>query len=182
MTGIPKDTLRVELSRLVARGVVRRLAREWYANPFSPPSVEEVAMVLRWPSYVSLEYALSVESILSQTAFTITCVTLKLPVVIRTPWGPIFEYHRISRRFFWGWRDLGNGVRAAWPEKALLDLIYIRHLRTRELNEEDLASMLEDMYLEDLDMGRLREFIGGFGSPYGEKMAAVLMGTGRVNL
>lgn len=172
MTGLPKDQLQVELSRLVARGVLRRLVREWYANPFAPPSVEEVAMVLRHPSYISLEYALAKEGILSQTAFTITLITTKLPYTFNLD-GTIFEYHQIARRLFWGYR-LDGQANVAWPEKALLDLIYIRHLKTRKLSAARLSSLLEDMYLEELDRGRLWSFAAKFGPPYARQLNTVL--------
>lgn len=172
MTGLPKDQLQVELSRLVARGVLRRLVREWYANPFTPPSVEEVAMVLRHPSYISLEYALAKEGILSQTAFTITLITTKLPYTFNLD-GTTFEYHQIARRLFWGYR-LDGRANIAWPEKALLDLIYIRHLKTRKLSAARLHSLLEDMYLEELDRERLWLFAAKFGPPYVRQLNTVL--------
>lgn len=172
MTGLPKDQLQVELSRLVARGVLRRLVRKWYANPFAQPSVEEVAMVLRHPSYISLEYALAKEGILSQTAFTITLITTKLPYTFNLD-GTTFEYHQIARRLFWGYRFDGR-ANVAWPEKALLDLIYIRHLKTRKLSAARLHSLLEDMYLEELDRERLWSFAAKFGPPYVRQLNTVL--------
>mgnify|MGYP000589707041 CR=1 FL=1 len=172
MTGLPKDRLQVELSRLVGRGVLRRLVRKWYANPFAPPSVEEVAMVLRHPSYISLEYALAKEGILSQTAFTVTLITTKLPYTFNLD-GAAFEYHQIARRLFWGYRFDGR-ANVAWPEKALLDLIYIRHLKTRELSAARLHSLLQDMYLEELDRERLRSFTARFGPPYVRRLNNVL--------
>ena len=66
LTGDQRPSLSVQLSRLVASGVIERPARGWYANPFAFPSDEEVAMVIREPSYLSMEYALSREGILSQ--------------------------------------------------------------------------------------------------------------------
>lgn len=172
MTGLPKDQLQVELSRLVARGVLRRLVRKWYANPFAQPSVEEVAMVLRHPSYISLEYALAKEGILSQTAFTITLITTKLPYTFNLN-GTTFEYRQIARRLFWGYRFDGR-ANVAWPEKALLDLIYIRHLKTRKLSAARLHSLLEDMYLEELDRERLWSFAAKFGPPYVRQLNTVL--------
>ncbi|RPF49231.1 putative transcriptional regulator of viral defense system [Thermodesulfitimonas autotrophica] len=172
MTGLPKGHLQVELARLVARGILRRLAREWYANPFAPPSVEEVAMVLRYPSYLSLEYTLSQEGILSQTAFTVTLVTTRPPYTFDLE-GTTLEYHQIARRLFWGYRSEGR-ANVAWPEKALLDLIYIRHLKRREMDARGIASLLDDIYLEELDAARLWSFVQRFGEPYSRQLAALL--------
>lgn len=172
MTGLPGGHLQVELARLAARGILRRLARRWYANPFAPPEVEEVAMVLRHPCYLSLEYALAREGILSQTAFTLTLVTTKLPYTFNIE-GTALEYHQIARRLFWGYRFDGR-ANVAWPEKALLDLIYIRRLKTRAMDARGIASLLDDMYLEELDVARLRSFIRRFGEPYSGQLAALL--------
>jgi predicted transcriptional regulator of viral defense system len=172
MTGLPQDQLQVELSRLAARGILWRLGRKWYANPFAPPSVEEVAMVLRYPSYISLEYALAQEGILSQTAFTITLITTKLPYTFNLD-GTLFEYHQIAKRLFWGYRFSGQ-ANVAWPEKALLDLIYIRHLKTHKLSATRLHSLLEDMYLQELDRERLWSFAAKFGPPYVRQLKTVL--------
>lgn len=175
MTGLVPEVLRVELSRLAKRGIVRRLAREWYANPFAPPSAEEAAMVLRSPCYISLEYALFAEGILSQAPFAMTCVTPKASRVFRPRQGPIYEYRRISRGLFWGWREVpqGSGVRYAWPEKALLDLVYVRHFASHELDRTALLSMLDDMYLEELDAARMRDFLERFESPWRKGMVGV---------
>lgn len=172
MTGLPKSHLQVELGRLAARGVLRRLARQWYANPFAPPSIEEAAMVLRYPSYISLEYALAQEGVLSQAPFTVTLVTTKLPYTFHLD-GTTLEYHQIARRLFWGYRFDGR-ANVALPEKALLDLIYIRHLKTQELTATRLHSLFDDLYLEELDRERLWSFAARFGPPYAKRLTAIL--------
>ncbi|GFP37385.1 hypothetical protein HKBW3S44_01065 [Candidatus Hakubella thermalkaliphila] len=129
-------------------------------------------MVLRHPSYISLEYALAKEGILSQTVFTITLITIKLPYTFNFN-GTTFEYHQIARRLFWGYR-LDGRANVAWPEKALLDLIYIRHLKTRKLSATRLHSLLEDMYLQELDRERLWSFAVKFGPPYVGQLKTIL--------
>ena len=59
LTGENKSSLTVQLSRLVKSGIVDHPVRGWYGNPFQTPSKEELAMVIRYPSYLSMEYALS---------------------------------------------------------------------------------------------------------------------------
>jgi len=161
LTGQKKEVLRVELTRLVKSGTVRREAFGWYSNPFSLPTPEEMAMVLRHPSYISMEYALSLHSILSQTTFTITLVTTKGPYTYRRENG-IFEYHQISRKLFWGFGRMGEFF-IAEPEKALLDLIYIRHVRKREFDMEGLKSLLDDIYLDEVNREKLKTYARRFG-------------------
>jgi hypothetical protein len=172
MTGLSKSHLQVELGRLVRRGVLKRLARKWYTNPFAPPLIEEAAMVVRYPSYISLEYALAQEGILSQTAFTVTLVTTKLPYTFHLD-GATLEYHQIAKRLFWGYRFDGR-ANVALPEKALLDFIYIRHLKTRDLAAARLHSLLDDMYLEELNTERLLSFAAEFGPVYSAPLTTFL--------
>lgn len=170
MTDMEKPSLLVQLSRLEKSGLIERAARGWYKNPFSPPTPEEIAVTIRFPSYISLEYALARHSVLSQFPYTVTLVTTRLPYVLHTK-QMVYEYHQISRRLFWGYR-LHAGIPVAEPEKALLDLIYIRHLRTRALTARDLASLLDDMYLEELDSQKLADYAARFGPATGRALAA----------
>ncbi len=164
LTEREKSVLWVELHRLVKSGTLERVARGWYVNPFYPPSPEEIGMVLRRPSYISMEYALSMKNILSQSSYTLTLITLKQPYTYgRGQWN--FEYHQISRRLFFGYLE-ERGILIAEPEKALLDMIYIRHLKNKEMDEYELNSMLEDMYLEEFDTEKVERY----SEEFGEKM------------
>lgn len=156
LTGENTSTISVQLSRLSRSGLVKNPIKGWYTNPFNTPNSEELSMVLRAPSYLSMEYALSRHGILSQDVHTYTLVTMKLPHTYRSD-DDIFEYHQIKRSLFWGYKTEGN-VQVAEPEKALLDLIYIRYSRNRDANEILIHSLMDDMYLEDLDEERLSNY------------------------
>lgn len=160
LTGEQNSSLKVQLSRLVKSGVVPRCANEWYENPFSPPSAEEIAMILRLPSYLSLEYALSIHNILSQTVYRLTLVTTKLPYTFKTK-STVYEYHQINKNLYWGFSTTGF-VRVAEPEKALLDLIYIRYVKSKKISFAQLSSMINDMYLEDLDTDKVHRYVQKF--------------------
>ena len=161
LTGINKDTLSVQLTRLTKSGVIKRIAKKWYENPFSPPSNEEIAMVIRHPSYLSLEYALSKHNILSQTPYTLTLITIKLPYVFKTK-QTVYEYHQIKKSLFWGYvNDLT--INTAEPEKALLDLIYIRCIKNKELTKKGLKSMVNDMTMDEFDKKKLNTYLTKYG-------------------
>lgn len=153
LTEEDKSSLAVQLNRLVKAGLVKRIAYGWYENPFAPPSQEEIAMVLRYPSYLSMEYALSKHGILSQTVYTFTLVTTKLPYTYRTE-GAVYEYHQISKNLFWGYKKEGL-VQIAEPEKALLDLIYIRHAKNGDLDIKRIKSLINDMDINEFNSERL---------------------------
>jgi predicted transcriptional regulator of viral defense system len=160
LTGENKSSLSVQLTRLVKTGVLSRIATMWYENPFSPPSIEEIAMVIRYPSYLSLEYALSKQGVLSQTVHTLILVTTKLPYTYKTH-KAVYEYHQMKKSLFGGYKKEGT-VLIAESEKALLDLIYIRCVRNKEMTQDGLASLVNDMDLSEFDMKRLYRYAEKF--------------------
>ena len=152
----PAATVRVQLSRLVSRGVITRISKGVYANPFNPPTIDEVSMVLKTPAYLSLETALARHGVLSQSPVAVTLVTTGPPRTFHAM-GRAFEYHHIKRQYFVGF-ERRNSVALACPEKALADLAYLRVRHTRELSTERLHSLLDDMDLDLLDRERLARF------------------------
>jgi hypothetical protein len=99
LTDEDSSSLSVQLSRLVKTGVINRVARDWYENPFNSPSSEECSMVLRNPSYLSMEYALYKEGVLSQQVFTLTIITTKQPYLYKKE-NIKYEYHQIKKSLF----------------------------------------------------------------------------------
>lgn len=91
---------------------------------------EYLANVLRFPSYVSLEYVLSACGILPESTFAITSITVKTPRVYTSEAGT-FIYRNIKAALFSGYRmkDFhGKKVRIASPAKALFDFLYLKKL------------------------------------------------------
>ncbi len=157
----PRLSVSVQLTRLVQAQVVRRVAQGWYANPFHLPSSEEVAMVLRVPAYISMEYALSRQGVLSQRAYTMTLVTPRGPYTYQIH-DERYEYHQIHTSLFWGY-EKEQDVLVGTPEKALLDLLYIRGVRTKEMTRQGLHSLISDMDLEGIHTKRVHEYAKRFG-------------------
>ena len=80
---------------------------------------EYLANMLRFPSYVSLEYVLSNCGFLPETSFAITSVTIKSPRVYKSAVGT-FSYRHIKKSLFENY-----GRKIASPAKALFDLLYL---------------------------------------------------------
>ena len=156
LTGISKSVLSVQLTRLIKAKVINRAAQVWYENPFNTPSNEEISMVIRYPAYISMEYALSKHGILSQATYTLTLMTTKLPYIYKTK-QTVYEYHQIGKSLFWGFKKDGT-VQIAEPEKALLDLIYIRHIKNKELKIDGVASLVNDTSVDELDLETLQKY------------------------
>lgn len=108
-----------------------------------------------------MEYALSFHSVLSQSTYTITLITTRQPYIYRRG-KSVFEYHQITRGLFWGFEKMDDFYMAK-PEKALLDLIYIRLVRNREFSPHGLMSLIDDMYLENMNKDRLEKYANIFG-------------------
>ncbi len=131
LTQMPMASLRTSLCRLVRKGCVKRICKGYYANPFNIPSLEEIASCIYYPSYISLESALSYWGVISQIPNVLTMITIKLPLKIKSNFGEI-EYHQIKKDYFWGFIKKGYFF-IAEPEKAILDCIYI--YKTFDLSE-----------------------------------------------
>lgn len=146
--GLSRPSLRRALSRLKKRGIVLRVGAGLYMDPSAPASLEELAMILGRPCYISFETALSRYGILSQSPQVLTCATRRKPKGISTTLGEIVLRH-ISPRLFGGYRE-ENGILWAEPEKALLDWIYWKSKVEGSLPD------WKELNLEEIDQGRLR--------------------------
>lgn len=156
----PPQHVSTQLTRLVQKGVLTKIAKGWYENPFNPASPEEIAMRLRYPAYLSMEYLLSKESILSQRTFTLTVMSLKRRYTF-TVKDTKLEYHQLSKPLFFGYTTR-NGIHIAEPEKALLDLLYIRGTKSTNNGEENVFSLMDDMYLEELHSQKVQTYLTRF--------------------
>jgi predicted transcriptional regulator of viral defense system len=150
-------SVRVELSRLVSRGMLSRASKGLYLNPYNPPTQEELAMVLKSPAYISMESALARQGILSQSPFTATLVTTGSTGIVDAM-NTRFEYHHLQPAWFTGYHRR-ESYDMAEPEKAVCDLVYLRYRRTRELSEDRMRSLLDDMDLMELHKVPLRRYV-----------------------
>ncbi len=158
----PADVRR-QLARWKRAGKVRQLRRGLYtlAPPFSRTEIHPflVANRLVRPSYVSLESALVFHGLIPEYVPVVTGVTTRRPSRFETPVGS-FDYRHLKVALFWGYSatDIGaeraadgdQGALVATPEKALLDLVY---LRTRA----DSPEFLQELRLQNLERLNLDE-------------------------
>ncbi len=139
------------LLRAMKSEIVFRVKSYWI-NQRNPPTLEELALTLRLPSYISFESALYQHGILSQAPQgALTLATIKRPEKINTPLGTI-QYIHIKQDIFFGY----DKNRLATAEKAWLDLLYIRSLRNRN------PVLFETFYPEELNGKLIHKLIGSF--------------------
>ncbi len=143
--------------RMTGQGLLTHIGGGWYTHAFARLSIEEAAAVLVRPSYITVESALVAAGVTTQPSAALTCATLEPTQTRRTPLGGI-HYHSIARSLFWGFdaRISRNGLHTlvAWPEKALLDLIYLSRRRGDRV--------WLDLDFSRLDPRRLRECAARF--------------------
>ncbi len=159
--------LAVQISRWHRVGRLLQLKRGIYVlqeryRKISPPEYY-LAGLLNRPSYVSLEKALEYHGLIPEAVPVCSCVTTKRPGRMKTPLG-IFDYRHVRTSLFWGYRSLkieGLVAFVATPEKALLDLFYLRPVRVTE----DYLNGMRLQNLEPVSVKRLLEFARRFGKP-----------------
>jgi predicted transcriptional regulator of viral defense system len=149
-------------------GKVVPLRRGLYALPRPLRQVEPhpfvVANRLVSNSYISLEMALRHYNLIPEHVAVVTSVTTGRPGEWENEFGR-FLYRHIHPRYFFGMMRervaQGQTVCIAYPEKALLDLIYLR----KRGDDPAFIRSLRLQNLDTLDMERLRTFAAQFDKP-----------------
>lgn len=147
LSGSSHAAAAMTLLRAAKKGLVGRTGNLWI-NLMDPPDLLEVAFHLVSPSYVSFESALYHHGILSQAPRgNLTMATSTRSRVAKTPLGTI-QYIHLKPSLFFGF----DKKRVAFPEKAWLDVLYIRGLKGRK------NILTEKFYLEDLDVKKIKKW------------------------
>lgn len=129
------NTAYKSLQRLCRRGVLDRIKDGLYLLKNSGLHEFTIANAIIYPSYVSLESALSRYGILSQFPFAVTSVTLKKSREVQ--YVKTYEYTRVSPSLYFGFQK-ESGYLIARPEKALIDMVYLCSKGLRKISFTDL--------------------------------------------
>jgi len=136
-------TLKNNLSRWVKKNLLARLRRNLYEliEPGMRSNIPDVyvANKLYAPSYVSLETALSIYSLIPDIAFHVTSLTTLPTREFKNKYGSFF-YRSCQKKAFTGCRLMqyeGFKILIADQEKALVDFIYFSLRQRRPLDFED---------------------------------------------
>jgi len=160
VTGIPRGAAKVYASRLVKKGLAKRIM-EGTISLTDDPFV--IATQLVEPSYVSLTGALYLRDLVRQVPNLVEGVTTRN--TRRFPSLGI-EYHRVQPSLFFGYERLakkGSYALVATPEKALLDMIYLGRAVPQILKE----------VAGGLDKGVLKHYASRFGGVGGYRALRV---------
>lgn len=152
------------------RGTLRKLKNGYYAfNEFGKTEGFEllISNKLCEPSYVSLEYVMSLEGLIPEAVFTITAITTLKTTSYNTPLGT-YDYRNIKKELFLGYElkpmtlsltgtRVERFVKIATIEKAFFDFIY---LKDKLLSKEEIKHYRFDRDgLKGMDKKKLSEYI-----------------------
>jgi predicted transcriptional regulator of viral defense system len=144
--------LRFQLSRLAQRNKILRLKRGLYLFKDRPVDEMVLAGLMYEPSYVSLEKALNIYGIIPDIPSSVTSITTTTSNDFSTPKGR-FSFSCVKKTLFFGFTQKVDSrsqmsYQIAEPEKALLDWIYLRKIKTLEENRIDLSQLNQERLAE----------------------------------
>lgn len=125
------------LERYTKKGVFTRAKKGLYLFEHNPRQDVILANKIYFPSYVSLDYALSYYGIIPETVYSMTSVTTK-PTREFDVANRSYEYRKIKKEAYTGYTAMtfdGQTGLMAEPEKALVDYLYFVSLGERILND-----------------------------------------------
>ena len=142
------EMLRVQVHKWVEKGTLIQLKRGLYI--INVPGVKKppdfyLANRIVFPSYVSMETALSYYGLIPEAVYSTVSITTKKTNRFNNKLGN-FVYHHIKNELFRGYKKLEIeefSINIAIPEKSILDYIYLKYLN---------IEVLKDVRLQNLDI------------------------------
>jgi len=179
LTGnLTKHQVQRQLSDWTKANKLIQLRRGIYALPGKKPHPFVVANHLVAGSYVSLQMALAYYHLIPEHVAVITSVTTQRPGTFANKFGR-FRYRHIHPSLFYGieYRLLVDKEYAyiATPEKALLDLVYLRP-------QGDSTAYIESLRLQNLEglnLEQLHRFAQRSGKPKLRRAAEIIAAMAR---
>ena len=149
---VKTDTLSADINRWIKNDVLIQLKKGFYVTsnyyerlPNKTLYIEFISNKLREPSYLSLEYVLQKYSVLTESVYAITPITIKNSRIYKNKLG-LFIYRNIKDILFTGFNILENNgftIKEATKAKALFDWAYLKLLRLKKFD----LSLLESFRL-----------------------------------
>jgi len=151
----PRD----KITKLLDSGSLSRVKKGLYLwNGLDEPYSREIlANLIYGPSYLSLEYALSLHGLIPEAAALVTSVTTGRNKSFDTVAGT-FSYQALPLAYYspgisYMTGTSGRGFMVASPAKALFDMLYLKIPRLRE--DEFPAYLFDDLRMEVDDVAKV---------------------------
>lgn len=161
-----KITIQKSVERLVKIGVINRLMKDVYVLGDQPSDLTKIAGLLYQPSYLSFESVLFKQGIINQPPFGATFATTERSKKLELG-NSEFWFSQIKPELWWGFESR-DGIFTASPEKAIVDMLYLKGLGQR-LFETD------EWYLKPINLKKLGLFLKKSGIPLDRPEVSMLM-------
>jgi hypothetical protein len=155
ISDLDDNSLKVALNRLVKNQELIKISHRLFSLDDSKINWEQLAVGIYGPSYLSFEWILAKNNILSQQPVNLTLATSKRSKSMETSRN-IITYHHLRNNLFWGY-EKNDKIVSAFPEKAFLDLAYL------SLNGYAKFD-INEMNLKYLDKKKIKIFADKFKS------------------
>lgn len=145
----------------------------WLKEPNKESFLEFIASRLRYPSYLSLEYILSKNNLLTDITYPITSITIKSSRTYQNSLAS-YSYSSIKEKLFTGFikkKYLKNSYYSATPAKALFDWFYLKKNLSSNLKKE----LMEDLRINWDNFSRedFEEFVNYVNISKSQKIAKI---------
>ncbi len=166
---------KVQFSRFVEAGKLCRIRNNIYifSEKYRQMDVNHfyLSAYIVQPSYVSLEKALEHYGLIPENVYVVTALTTKRANSFSNIVGD-FSYRHIQEKLFFGYVSMDERFPyfIAYPEKALLDYVYVNRLKVT-------SGMVEELRLQNLDtldINKLKRFAAIFANKSIDKFVLLL--------
>jgi predicted transcriptional regulator of viral defense system len=144
------------------KGLIKKLknglycTEKYFLKEKEPTLYQEfIANKLVFPSYLSGEYVLQKDNILTEAIYSITSVTIKSTRNYEN-FLATFRYYNIKKELFLGFQEINfgkNKILIATRAKALFDFIYLKKNNFQEFSQKEIEEIrlnLDEIKKEDL--------------------------------
>ena len=149
------------------KGYIRKVIRGYYVftdAPCDEKTLFEIANRIYAPSYVQFEMALSYYGLIPESVYGVTSVSTRKTIQFKTSIGS-FIYRTIRPKLYFGFDLIENNkkmFKLASPEKALLDLFYIK-TELRDTASFESLRINRERFFKTMDRARIDSYLGIFG-------------------
>ncbi len=169
-------------TRWCKQNLIVKLRNSWYCFPeyLNVSNFQYfISNKIYSPSYISLHSALSFYGVIPEAIVTSTAVSTLKKASFENRFGS-FSYQKIAPELMFGYEQKSylnkNRLLIAYPEKAILDLLYLYPIYN---TTEEMKALRfdEDFMHEELNILRLKEFCEKFQSKIMENRVDLLLKT-----
>jgi len=169
------ESLNYWIKKLINKDILIPIKKGFYVSSFfleklkdknqTEEYFEYLAGIIRYPSYISLEYALAKYGLIPESVFIITSISKKTTRKYDSKLVA-YSYRKIKDSIFTGFIEKKYGrqiIRFATPSKALFDYLYLRKftsdieienylLKTGRINWSVLESVDKKLFIKYVDL------------------------------